>query len=294
MRRLSDVQLHIGDHSFGVRISKVGQEYCRPDKKHEGLARSYYSLHFISDGGGTLVVNGKKVFLKRGMAFLLYAGESHEYYPDAMMPWSYVWVNFTVDGDADAFVKMLGFTRDRPYVMFDDYAQLAGYFISMHNGISGGVLQDLICTGYFSLIVSVFVAEHMRRIGSASENQQRKDFMRIVTYINSNYPLNLTIGQIADDMYVSEKQLLCYFKKYIDMTPVDYINRFRVSNACNYFKTLHVGVEEAARMVGIDNPKYFTRMFVKWKGVSPREYKKNCASDNPFDWLEEKNIDSGW
>ena len=260
------VQIHVSDKLYRVNLLKVGQEYCRPDKKHEGLVREYYSLHFVLDGYGTLCVNDKKYVLGKGTAFLLRSGVKYDYYPDAVKPWSYVWINFIgANEDIDEFLSLCGFTKERHYVIMNDYAQTAQLFMQLHNSYDGGMLQSLKCSA-------------------------DKYFNDILTYIHGNYRLNLSIKQISDDMHVSEKQMYGMFKKFLEMTPVDYINRYRISNACIFLKQMDVSVETVAGMVGIDNPKYFTRMFIKWKGKSPREYRKSCADDDPFKWMSEKNI----
>lgn len=292
LKETNIVQIPVSDKLYRVNLLKVGQEYCRPDKKHEGLMREYYSLHFVLDGHGTLCVDDKKYVLGKGTAFLLRRGVKYDYYPDVVKPWSYIWVNFIgANEDIDEFLLLCGFTKERHYVILNDYAQAAQLFMQLHDGYDGGMLQSLKCSGYFLLIAAQLIAEKIKYApigvrGSFAD----KYFNDILTYIHGNYRLNLSIKQISDDTHVSEKQMYGMFKKFLDMTPIDYINRYRISNACIFLKQMDVSVETVAGMVGIDNPKYFTRMFIKWKGVSPREYRKSCQSDDPFKWMSEKNI----
>lgn len=264
------VQMSVGDKAYKINLLKVGQEYCRPDKKHEGLVREFYSLHFVLDGYGTLCVNDKKYVLGKGTVFLLRRGVKYDYYPDAVKPWSYIWINFigaNEDEDVDGFLSLCGFTNERHYVILNDYAQTSQLFIQLHNGYDSGILQNLKCAGYFMLIAAQLIAEKIKYApigvrGSLAD----KYFNDILTYIHGNYRLNLSIRQISEDMSISEKQMYGMFKKYLDMTPIDYINRYRISNACIFLRQMDASVETVAEMVGIDNPKYFTRMFVKWKG----------------------------
>ena len=81
------------------------------------------------------------------------------------------------------------------------------------------------------------------------------------------------------------------FHAYIGLSPVNYINKFRISNACELLKKDDLKIETVAGMVGVSDEKYFSRMFTKWKGMSPREYRKNSQEEDPFDWLKEKNLD---
>ena len=289
-----NTKLDLPNKTYRADILKVGKEYCRPDKKHESLVREYYSIHFILDGYGTLCIGNKKYVLGRGTAFVLYAGEQYDYYPDAYKPWSYIWINLNQTREDDNLNELFaecGFSKEKPYVIFNDYAQVANNFMELFNSYDGMFLQNLKCTGYFSLILSQLIEEKNRYAPVGVKGSlSYKYFADIITYINSNYRLNLSIGQIASDMSVSEKQIYSMFKKFINMTPIDYINRYRISNACIFLKQMDINVENVAVMVGIDNPKYFTRLFNKWKGMSPREYKKICDGDDPFFWLKEKNI----
>lgn len=291
-----NVKLDLPDKTHRVDIIKIGQEYCRPDKKSESLVREFHSLHYILDGYGTLCMGDRKVILGRGTVFLLYEGENYEYYPDTVKPWSYIWVNLQPASDEKAeelneLFEKCGFTKKKPYVIFNDYSQLANNFMQMCKDYDGAYLQNLRCSAHFSLIVSQLITEKNKYAPVGVRGSLGyKYFADIITYINSNYRLNLTIGQIAHDLSFSEKQIFAMFKKYINMTPVDYINRYRISNACILFKQMDLSVETVSLMVGIENPKYFTRLFGKWKGMSPREYKQICDGDDPFYWLKEKNI----
>ena len=118
--------------TYRIEILKIGKEYCRPDKKHESLVRSYYSIHFILDGCGTLCVGDKKYVLGRGTAFALYGGEQYDYYPDAYKPWSYVWINFASSQgnyELDSLLDKCGFSKEKPYAIFNDYTQIANNFL---------------------------------------------------------------------------------------------------------------------------------------------------------------------
>ncbi len=291
-----NVKLDLLDKTYKIDVIKIGQEYCRPDKKHESLVRDYHSIHFVLDGYGTIVVGQKKIMLGRGSVFVLYGGEHYDYYPDTVKPWSYIWANLQrgydeqADNVLDLFAKC-GFTKKKPYVIFNEYSQLANNFMQMFKYYDGTSLQSLRCSAYFSLIISQLISQKNKYAPVGEHGSlSYKYFTDIITYVNSNYRLNLSIGQIAADLNFSEKQVYAMFKKYIDMTPVDYINRYRISNACILFKQTDISVENVSLMVGIENPKYFTRLFGKWKGMSPREYKAVCDGDDPFYWMKEKNI----
>lgn len=285
------MEFEYGGKTYGIEIKKIGQEHCLPRKKSELRRKQYHSLHFVLHGFGTLHSGENKISLGRGNAFLLYANEEYTYYPNAVDPWSYIWVDFYGE-ELDGLFEACGFTREKPYVRMTDSAELIDLLKQLVEKYNGSDVQSMVCSAY-TLLVFGRLIEYKNRYLKVSERGSVffKQFRDIIDYINNNYRMNLTLEQIAEDMCVSERQLIYMFRSNIEMTPINYINKFRISNACELLKRDDLKVEEIAEMVGIEDEKYFTRMFTKWKGVSPREYRKICKDDDPFDWLKEKNID---
>ena len=74
----------------------------------------------------------------------------------------------------------------------------------------------------------------MIKVGHLVKIKSRKDNVIFrVNYIDNNYRLNLSVKQIAEDVNLSEYQIYSMFKKFINMTPIDYTNKFRISMACH-------------------------------------------------------------
>ena len=80
--------------------------------------------------------------------------------------------------------------------------------------------------------------------------------------------MNPTLCQIADEMYLTQKQLIAMFKANIGITPIEYMNKFRISLACDILITKDYKIQEIAKIVGIEDEKYFMRLFRKITGMS--------------------------
>ena len=64
------------------------------------------------------------------------------------------------------------------------------------------------------------------------------------------------------------------FKRYTGATPMQFITSIRITNAQMLLETTNYAVNEISRIVGYDNPLYFSRLFRKYKGCSPSKYRK--------------------
>ena len=95
-----------------------------------------------------------------------------------------------------------------------------------------------------------------------------------VTFFSENYNQNINIDDYAASRGMSVSWFIRNFKKYTGSTPMQFIVGIRISNAQMLLETTTYSINEISKIVGYDNQLYFSRLFHKLKGYSPREYRK--------------------
>lgn len=278
--------------NIAIKIHKVGQEYCEPKKKHE-MRRwtTYNSLHFVLFGHGTLIANGKKISLSKGDVFLLFTNEQYEYYPDPADPWLYIWLDFYAT-DTKAIFDQCGLSVEDPVVHLTDFSKTVDLLNDIYEAYDASEMQQLTCSAYFMLLLKRLIKTNTRlNYLSESVSIKEKRIREILTYINNNYRMELSVQKIATENHLSVSRMMVLFSEMVGMSPISYLNRFRVSAACELLHSSNATVAEIANAVGVKDQLYFSRMFKKWKGVSPRDYRARKIDENPFAWLEENHID---
>ena len=95
-----------------------------------------------------------------------------------------------------------------------------------------------------------------------------------VTFFNENYNQNIHIDDYAASRGMSVSWFIRNFKKYTGSTPMQFIVGIRINNAQMLLETTTYSINEISKILGYDNQLYFSRLFHKWKGYSPREYRK--------------------
>ena len=281
------------ERDYNLNILRIAREHCLPQKKHEkkeGI--KHFSLHFIQDGYGTLIVNGKSVFLNKGNVFLLSPDGDYEYYPDPLTPWTYYWIDVNGDGTDELF-GYCGFTKEKPYLFLgSDTSKIAEIFEHMADGYGGGETQTLANAGYTILLFSELIRKFNKmRFVDVQDTARFKMFRDVLIFIDNNHRLSFTLDNICETMNLTKTQLISMFNDFAGMTPISYINRYRISLACVFLTETELDIKSIASMTGFDDVKYFARVFAKWKNMSPRDYRKNGKGENPYLWLKEKNID---
>ena len=107
---------------------------------------------------------------------------------------------------------------------------------------------------------------------SGRSGHQAEIVARVVGYIDENYREKITLQQLAAQAAVHEKYLCRIFKEFTGRTPIDYVNQLRIDHACIDLTLHHKNVTEAAMDAGFMDMSYFTKLFRRTKGVTPRDY----------------------
>jgi AraC-like DNA-binding protein len=107
------------------------------------------------------------------------------------------------------------------------------------------------------------------------------EIQQLVEWIHRHPEESLPITDYARRASMSVSNFIRRFKAHTGLPPQQYITRFRMSHAKELLASSQLPITDIARIVGYDNPLYFSRMFKKETGVSPRAYRQ--ARDNPGD-----------
>ncbi len=96
-----------------------------------------------------------------------------------------------------------------------------------------------------------------------------------VHHINSNYMNRLTLKKLADYLHINESYLSKLFKKEMDTNFSDYLNSVRIKRSKELLKNSDMSILDIALYVGYDNQSYFTKVFKKMTGITPKKYRDN-------------------
>lgn len=92
-------------------------------------------------------------------------------------------------------------------------------------------------------------------------------------YIAEHYMEPVSLNEVAEKLGVSRGYVSTLFSQHKKCGFVDYLNGVRVERACTYLEQDYFKIYEIAYKVGFQDEKYFTKVFKKIKGVSPKEYR---------------------
>ncbi len=98
----------------------------------------------------------------------------------------------------------------------------------------------------------------------------------IINYCYENYANEISLQSIADELHISRYYISHLFGQRLHIGFNDYINSLRVRSAAEILKSGDKTVTEVAYAVGYNSVRTFDRCFLKVRGMTPKEYRKNA------------------
>ena len=134
---------------------------------------------------------------------------------------------------------------------------------------------------YLNLILIVIVRAKMRQysILPDGENPRREIVAAAQRFIENNLQERIDFSNYARDHSYSPGYFRTIFKAETGLPPVEYLNRLRIIQAIEYLKDQSLSMSDVSEAVGIPDANYFTRLFRKIIGYSPRQF-RNKAPKN--------------
>lgn len=99
--------------------------------------------------------------------------------------------------------------------------------------------------------------------------------VRILQYIGENFMNQIDINQVANEFFLNRVHLMRKFKKETGITINEAITLKRLEEACILLKNSYLTITDIALMVGFNSSQYFTNVFTKKFGMTPKTYRSN-------------------
>lgn len=129
---------------------------------------------------------------------------------------------------------------------------------------------------YYRYLVLMYYAELLILINRHMEEVYlpgcSNGFMqKAIGYIRTNYQSDINITDVAEYSGVGERYLRKLFARYLNISPLDYLNQLRVNKSIELLRNTEMSVKEICFTCGFNSPQYFSKIFKQYAGVSPRE-----------------------
>ncbi len=135
---------------------------------------------------------------------------------------------------------------------------------------------------YYDLIsqnlVEVLIMNIIRRthisLTVKTPKKSTRECAYVKQYIDKNFHEDLSLDSLCEISYMNKYYLVHSFKKFYNVTPIQYVNQKRLEKACALLQHTDHSVSEIAQIIGMSSQSYFIQSFKKNYETTPNSYRK--------------------
>ncbi len=242
--------------------------YCQRD---DGAPE--HILLFCVDGNGWYDVGAGEQHLGAGQALVIPAERPHVYGASEIDPWSIHWVHFT-GLEGDYFARLAPEQTCRLDVDPDCSSAVERLFNRCTGALRDGFVQQ-------RLIFSAKTLQHLlaelyfnnAAFSPTTRTSRFRNLEPTLSFLYENLNRSISLAEMAAHAELSESHFSRLFKEQTGHSPVDYFIFLKMQHACSMLTLTRSTVNEISAALGYGDAYYFSRLFKKVIGVSPREYR---------------------
>lgn len=150
-------------------------------------------------------------------------------------------------------------------------------------------LEKLLLKKDFEVIIGLFeilsmLSESQDRVyinneaySTAHKDSKKDRLSEVFQYVNENYKKDIVLIEIAAIANMTPTSFCRMFKLKTKKSFVEYLNEIRVSKACKFLLETDLSMSEIAYECGYKTASNFNKLFKKFMGMTPSEFKKSAA-----------------
>ncbi len=150
-------------------------------------------------------------------------------------------------------------------------------------------LEKLLLKKDFEVIIGLFeilslLSESQDRVyinneaySTAHKDSKKDRLSEVFQYVNENYKKDIVLIEIAAIANMTPTSFCRMFKLKTKKSFVEYLNEIRVSKACKFLLETDLSMSEIAYECGYKTASNFNKLFKKFMGMTPTEFKKSAA-----------------
>lgn len=231
----------------------------------------YNKFYYICDGEGWLKIGSDEYYPKPGQLFLMPAGVVQSYSTISENTFKKYWCHFTAKvGEMNLF----DIVRTPVFVDVGDARELKELFAALVDSYhSGGFTDALRLKGIMMEIIAWYFDKLSLNDIQLYAYSSTQELGEVLTFIESHLNDNITIDDLAKIVHFHPNYFIKFFRDHLGCSPMQYINRLRLEKAKHLLKTTDLTVKEIADMIGFNDAGYFSKVFKRYTGFSPQEFR---------------------
>lgn len=239
---------------------------------NKGRILDDYYLVYISKGKGTFESSETGLFeISAGTCFFLFPGVWHRYKPDPHSGWEEYWVGFK-GYYPEYLMSQHFFDKKNPFIQVGLNVELQQLFHKLLDCVKSSI------SGYHQIISGVTL-EMLGMVNSIALNEYTgadetsRAIAKAKFRMRESIEKPIEIDELLNEIPMSYSKFRQAFKKATGQSPNQYYLNIRLNKAKELLASTSLNINEIAFHTGFESIFYFSKLFKKKIGISPKDYR---------------------
>lgn len=237
-------------------------------------AHPFTELFYVTKGEGRFLVDDNSFFVKEDDLVIVNPNVEHTEVSKDTQPLEYIVLGIeglTFSSDIKELENNYNLYNYRDYndeVLF----YLQALLIETQNKETD---HEIVCQN----LLEVLLINLVRRTNYALEikpiKKMTKECALVKKYIDQNFKENITLDLLAELTHMNKYYLVHEFKKYMDISPINYLIERRIEESKTLLKATDHSIGHISSILGFSSQSYFSQSFKRTMDQTPNEYRKS-------------------
>lgn len=267
------VSLPRGRHSLHTMPTSTGYE-IRTDASYDWDGRKrgqtpFTVLQHTLSGAGNLRYESRNYRVREGETLLVLVPHNHRYWLERNGRWEFFWISMNGEEAMRIHKAILATTGPVLKLKPDTIEHLADCTRRLIFGgaEAPGSASAIAYEAAMALYDDVFGSHPVF-------SQEYRTMQHVIDHIVANLDKPLPVEDMAKISGLSRAHFSRVFAASEGMPPAEFVLRKRLQRATKLLtKTAHLSVKEVSSMAGFEDPNYFAKVFRRFFGASPTEFR---------------------
>ena len=260
-----------------------GYSKCEPLHSFGPAVRPDYLIHFILKGKGRYYSEETQYSLEAGQGFMIVPNVRTFYQADADEPWEYLWIG--INGtNVTEYLRDVGLNSEQLTFRSEHGGELKHIVVEMLKNTTSSINNQYKRQGLLYSFFSI-LSKNINISAPQEQDGENIHIRRAVEYVRNNYFNTIRVTDIAKYVCVDRTYLYELFRRYLEVSPQEYLTNYRLTRAAELLTLTQLTMEEIALSCGYQNAYSFGKAFKAKRGITPARYREKNRSEKK-DYLE--------
>lgn len=247
-------------------------------KAEKGYKYSYsnfpfYRLVYTIAGQATLITQDKQHEMTNGTICGFEPNNTDTICVNSNATWEHYYLHFTGKNAGELFRQTK--LNTRRIIRTSDPPRMHHYFEDMMDSERSKLeLAHVINVHILGTLLSKLVNDaciHTEDNSMAS----RESYLMCREYINANFSKIRSLEDISENCNLSKPHICYLFNQHAKISPMAYVTKLKMNKAAILLLQTYLSIKQISRVLSFDDQYYFSRLFRKYYGISPKYYRNS-------------------